>query len=283
MVVYGEYLFLENFITGLLLLYFTWKLTEGPGDSPPASGRLAAGAVLCGGSGFLLFLNSGSAYGMIGIQVLRAMTAFLICAVVFGQQNLLKNTFLFLIISFLSGGIAMAVFFWMEIPALAGNGVLYLESMTWIKLFLCGTPAMAFAAWFIKIIRRKRSVEFAMGMAELELGPYRCSFRSCVDSGNGLREPCSRSAVILIDKKGASQLPFRKEDYPQRFAVIPYQAVGVEQGVLEGIRLDRVRFESRTLDHVILAYYEGHFKGFEVLLHRDIIEGGLLDYEEIHS
>ncbi len=175
----------------------------------------------------------------------------------------------------------MAVFFWTEIPALAGNGVLYLESMTWLKLFLCGTPAMVSAAWFIKMIRRKRKVEMTMGMAELELEEYRCSFRCCVDSGNSLREPFTGRPVILIDEKGAGRLPFQREAYPQRFAVIPYQAVGVEQGMLEGLRLDRVRFENRTVENTILAWYGGSFNGFEILLHGDFIEGGMLDYEEI--
>ena len=173
----------------------------------------------------------------------------------------------------------MAVFFWMEIPALSGNGVFYLESMTWIRLFLCGTPAMVLTAWFIKVIRRKRRMEFAVGMVELELEDYRCSMKACVDTGNCLREPVSRRPVILIDEKGAARLPFRKEDYPERFAVIPFRAVGVKQGVLDGIRLDRVRFENRVLHQVILAWYGGCFPEFEILLHRDIIEGGMLGDE----
>jgi len=281
MVVYAEYLFLENFITGLLLIYFTWQLIKRPGDRTPSRLRLAAGGLLCGGSSFLLFLDNGSAGGMACGMAIRIVAALLTCGVVFGRRNILKKTLLFLIISFLSGGAAMAVFFWMEIPALAGNGILYLESLTWLELFFCGTPAMVLAAWFIKMIRQKRKVELTIGMVELEMEEYRCSFRCCVDSGNCLREPLTGRPVILIDEKGADRLPFQRESYPQRFAVIPYQAVGVERGQLEGVRLDRVRFENRTLENIILAWYSGRFSGFEILLHSEFIEGGMLDYEEI--
>ena len=273
MTVYIEYLFLENFITGLLLLYFTLRLMEGPGDAPPCWWRIGTAGILCGGSGFCLFFSLNTAAGLL----LRIAAGFLICLTAFGRQHIFKKTCFFLTISFLSGGTAMALFLWMQIPALSGYGALYLESMTWIRLFLCGIPAMVLTAWFIKKIKRKRQLDFALGMAEVELEGRRYSLKAYVDSGNCLSEPISRRPVILIDQKGAGVLPFAKDTCPERFTVVPYQAVGIESGLLEGIRLDCIRFGNRTLENVIMAYYDGNFDGFEILLHRDIIEGGMLE------
>ena len=276
MIVYAEYLFLENFITGLMLLFFTWKMIRKTGECAPSWKRMLYGALLCGGSGFLLFLNCGTA----GAVAMKILSAGAVCIVTFGRQRLLKKIFLFLSVSFLSGGIAMAVFLWLEIPALAGNGVLYLNSMTWIKLFLCGLPAMAAADRFIEMIHQKRSAELVMGTAEVELDGCCCSFPICIDSGNSLREPITGRPVILIDRKGAYRLPFRKEEYPERFTAVPFQSVGVKQGILDGLRLDLVRYKHREWKQIVLAYYDGNFPGFEVLLHRDMIEGGVLEDDD---
>ena len=52
MEIYGEYLFLENFITGILLLLLTGRLS----GEHPVKIRLFAGGLICGMSGFLILL-----------------------------------------------------------------------------------------------------------------------------------------------------------------------------------------------------------------------------------
>lgn len=269
MTVYAEYLFLENFTAGLILLYLTARL------SGTAAGilRLAAGAVLSGMSGFLLFLPLSSAEAVL----LRAAAAAAICASALGAAHLLKKTALFFILSFLTGGATMAFFLWQQIPVLAGNGVLYLDAMTYPILILCGAPAMAMSAWFVKLLRRKRRIDWTCGTAELELEGQTVSLKACVDSGNSLEEPISGRQVILIDKAGAEKLPFRREDFPQKYSAVPYRTVGVEQGILDGLRIDRMSFNGNDYHNVILAYCEGSFGEFEVLLNRTILEGGLAE------
>lgn len=279
MVVYAEFLFLENFITGLVLLYFTARLTALPGEAVGRRrrfGKLVAGGVLCGCSGFFLFVPAGPA-AAVGLRFAAAM---LICLTTFGRQNLLKQTVIFILLSFLSGGAAMAFFLWQQIPALSGNGVLYLEAMTYVGLAGCGLPAMAATLWFIRLIKKQREADFNLGEVELRLEGRVCCLMACVDSGNSLRDPVSGQPVILVDQKGSLKLPFRREDYPQRFAAVPYEAVGVEKGILTGIRLDAIQYGHRVRENVILVWYEGRFEGFDVLLNREILEGGLLDHDK---
>ena len=269
MTVYAEYLFLENFTAGLILLYLT------AGLSGTAAGilRLAAGAAVSGMSSFVIFLPLNTVEAVL----VRTAAAAAVCAAALGTDRLLKKTALFFILSFLTGGAAMAFFLWQQIPVLMGNGILYLGAMTYPLLLLCGIPAMALAAWFVRTVRRKRRTDWTHGTAELELEGQTAVFRACVDSGNSLRDPVTGNPVILIDEKGARSLPFKKEDYPSRFAAVPYRAVGVTSGILEGIRLDRMKFCGKDYYNITLAYFEGTFGEFEVLLNRNILEGGLAD------
>ena len=270
MVIYGEYLFLENFITGMALLYLTARMT----GCKFRRWRLAVGGIVSGGCGFLIFLPLGPAEGM----AVRGIMAAIVTGAALGGENLIKKTALFLILTFLSGGMVMALLLWQGIPSLAGNGVLYMGAVTYGKVLVFGMGAVGLCLWFIRLAKRQRSQDLTMGDVMLEACGRVCWLRAFVDSGNSLREPLTGKPVILVDEKGRKKLNFEGEDFAARVTAIPYQAVGVEHGMLMGIRLDRMEFQGKGRDGVVLAYYSGSFRGFEVLLNQDILEGGLLEH-----
>ena len=83
MVVYGEYLFAENFIAGGLLLWLTGRMT----GYRPRPGRLALAAAVCGAGSFIIFVPLAgllSAAVRIAIGVVAALAAF-------GPGQLLKK------------------------------------------------------------------------------------------------------------------------------------------------------------------------------------------------
>jgi stage II sporulation protein GA (sporulation sigma-E factor processing peptidase) len=271
MIIYAEYLFLENFITGLLLLYFTSRITT---SKLPAVKRILAGGILCGISSFLIFLPMGGAVAII----LRCTIAWFIISVTLGLSDSLRKSGVFMILSFLSGSMVLAVFIWLKIPALSGNGFLYVESLTYIQLILIGLPAMGCCRWFVKLIRKKRGEAGTYGDAEVLAGGKSYIFRAMVDTGNGLKDPITGKMVILLDRKGREGLEPHLEHEENRAVLIPYQAVGTDRGVLSGIRIEELRFNGRKWNHVVIAFYEGKFHGYEVLLNQEIMEGGLLEH-----
>jgi len=275
MVIYGEYLFLENFITGFLLLLLTAHVTGGAGKTGSIL-RLAAAAFLCGAAGFTIFLPVPAAGGLL----LRSCMSLLVTAAAFGREQILKKTAIFLIFSFLSGGTAMALFLWMQVPALSGNGVLYVDGMTYVRLICCGMPAMGFSWWFGKLILSQVRGGNLKGMAVLEIKGKSWKLPAVIDTGNSLREPVTGNPVILTDRKGKKKLGFSEETWPERFVLIPYHAVGTEHGWLPGVRLDKVCFAGKEERGAVLAFYKGTFRGFDILLNRELSEGGLLDVGE---
>ena len=115
MVIYGEYLFLENFVTGLVILYFTGKAA----GAALRAGRLLLGGFCCGLYSFILFIN---VYGVLALAGKLAFAAAVVC-LVFGRmprRRFLACTGLFLLVTFLYGGTATApaLCFW-----LAGSGL----------------------------------------------------------------------------------------------------------------------------------------------------------------
>lgn len=64
---------------------------------------------------------------------------------------------------------------------------------------------------------------------------------------------------------------------PSRYRIIPYHGVGVEAGQSsEALRTDEIIFEDHKTEGAYIAFYKGRFEGFEVLMNRDFLEGGLL-------
>lgn len=280
MVIYLEYLFLENFLTGGLLLFLTARLA---GDSVGRL-RLFLGGILSGAGGLAVFLPAS---GLTGI-IMRMAAAVLICGAAFGEKpfkpvKFLKRTALFLALTFLSGGAAMAFALWRQIPAVSGNGALYFEPLTYGALVCLAVPAFGLTYCFIRLIRERRMETIIRGKVCLTIEEQVYSFEALADSGNSLREPLTGRPAALIDSKGASKLPFRPEDIETgrdetlkgRFVLLPYKAVGTEKGLLRGIRTDSLSFGRKEMKGAVLAFYDGDFGDFEVLLSREVLDEGI--------
>ena len=284
MVIYLEYLFLENFLTGGLLLLLTSKLA---GHSPSRI-RLILGSVISGIGGFTIFIPAAG----FGGAAIRLAAAVLICTVVFaggGSESgikpakIVKLTLIFLALTFLSGGAAMAFTLWRQIPAVSGNGALYLEPLTYGTLICLAVPAFGMTYIFVKLVRKRQMESITKGKVCLTIKGKVYSFEALADSGNSLREPFTGKPAALIDSKGAVKLPFGPEDAEKgddeelrcRFVLLPYKAVGTEKGVLKGIRTDCITFGTKEMKGAVLAFYEGDFGDFEVLLSREVLDEGI--------
>ena len=276
MVIYLEYLFLENFLTGGLLLLLTSKLA---GHSPSRT-RLILGSVISGLGGFTIFIPAAG----FGGAVIRLAAAVLICTVVFAEKQAkplktIKTTLIFLALTFLSGGAAMAFSLWRQIPAVSGNGALYLEPLTYGTLICLAVPAFGLTYIFVKLVRKRQMETITRGKVCLTIKGMVYSFEALADSGNSLREPLTGRPAALIDRKGAAKLSFRPEDaetgrdetMADRLVVIPYKAVGTEKGILKGIRTDSITFREKEMKGAVLAFYDGDFGDFEVLLSREVL------------
>lgn len=280
-IIYGEYLFLENFITGCLLLLLTGRLL---GENARHL-RLIAAATLCGLSSFALLAGSHTMSGLCGMAA-RGVIVLLVPYVAFGAESfrkLLKKSVLFLGLTMLSGGAAMAFLLWQQIPAVSGNGSLYMEAVTYLQLLCWGTLAFGLSWWFVKLIRHLRLAQWTQGSMDVVLsrGQEACKLHAALDTGNCLCEPVSGRPVILVDRKGRKKLglPARLDQgiYAQRFVLIPFKAVGTGAGLLEGLRTDCISFVGKRIEKAVLAFYDGDFGEAEALMNREVLNYEILE------
>ena len=178
----------------------------------------------------------------------------------------------------------MAFTLWRQIPAVTGNGALYTQPLTYGMLLCIAVPAFAVTYFFVRLVREKRTEKITRGRVCLTIKGQVYSFEALADSGNSLREPFTGKPAALIDSKGAVKLPFGPEDAEKgddeelrrRFVLLPYKTVGTDKGVLKGIRTDCITFGDKEMKGAVLAFYEGDFGDFEVLLSREVLDEGII-------
>ena len=268
MVIYGEYLFFENFLTSWLMILLTARLT----GCKPARWRRLVGSLIGGAFSFIMFI------GMSGVlsAAIRAAVCIMITVTAFGKKDMMRRALLLLALTFLSGGAAMAFLIWEQTPALSAGGALYVQPLTYGRLILWGGAALGVAFLFVRLIRGMRMEKITKGEVRLTINDEVYAFEALVDSGNSLREPLTKRPVMLIDKKGSSRLPedVTSEEsswFAERAAAVPYKAVGTERGFLRGFRTGDMTFEGKSLGNVIVAFYDGDFGEFEMLLNREVL------------
>ena len=261
-VVYIDSLFLLNWIVNYLLLLATGKLAGevlrrlrlGLGA---ALGALYAAAVFFPGMGFLLH----------PLCKLAAAVAMLLVGYG-GSRRLLRVTLVFFGLSCAFGGGIFAIGLLGGRGLSLRNGILY--SAMDLRLILL-SAALCYVVLTLVFRRTARHERRELVPAVLTLGQRRVALTALVDTGNTLTDPVTGRPVMVADGEQVAQLlpeglagcslddpaealAALSERYgPKRFRLLPYQAVGVECGMLLALRLDRAQVGTEDYGGILVA------------------------------
>lgn len=281
MTIYGEFLFLENFITGMVILVLTGKLC----NSSRSKSGILLGALMCGTYSFLLFVP------MVWPLALgcRLIFSFLVILAAFGYGGkaiYLKTTAVFYIVSFLMGGVTISLMYVIKVPGLSANGSVYLHGITYFQVAAGVLATWVLGSWLADFIRGKLQKEKVFTCMEVQIAEKRWKIRAFVDTGNFLREPVSGNpAAVLSASCGQRILHEIKDLIICRSCVIPYRSVG-QKGILQGVRPDRIIVDGKSIEKIVLAISKEDFtcskeaEPYEALLQQQLLEGGVLEHAQ---
>lgn len=101
-------------------------------------------------------------------------------------------------------------------------------------------------------------------------------FRALFDTGNLLTDPISGKPVSVIEE--TERMKQWLEKYPQKYKVIPYQSIGNEHGILEGMTVDELMIQKEEEQVVkketVIALYKGKLSkngAFQMILNHNLI------------
>lgn len=287
MVVYGEYLFIENFIIGFIILKLTGKIC----GCNPRMFTYIIGSAACGIYSFTVFLNMGSAAELVA----RTSFAAVLSGIVFGFRRALKCTVVFYIISFAMGGISLAMIYLSDWRGFAGNGYLYISEITYSEVAKGVLAGASMVAVFTTLMKNGRKKEILNRKLIIRIGEKENILKGYVDTGNHLRDEVTGAPVFIISKEAADKIMFdtSSDEKLKRYCAVPFKAAGTKCGIMDGFRADMLTvitegetscYASEPIRYspAIFGIYDGSFKardgisGFDVLLNREVIEGGFV-------
>ncbi len=302
MVIYGEYLFLENFITGYLILRLTGKIC----GFLALTRRMLFGSSLCGIYSFVLFIEGMPVLFSIACKVLFSI---LLVRSVFGKKEKVqfrKAVLVFYLVSFAMGGITIGMMYFVGVSGVTNNSSLYIEQVTYLNILLgCATAYLILRRFSDFIKGRQLDQSGVIAKVEITLDGKTALLRGMVDTGNFLSDPCTGKPVFLIEldallpllsERAADLLrqekkplavyeKLKEEKLMKRLRLIPYEGVGSGNGLLLGVKPDKITIlkegaEPESED-VILGIYRGTFgrswseERYSVLMHPMAMERGI--------
>jgi len=306
-VIYAEYLFLENALTGGLILLLTEKIT----GIRCRKRFLILGSILCGLYSFILFWET---LNPVPALLFKLGFSMAVVYIVFFPKKIgrfARIILVFYLVSFAMGGITIGMMYFLGFTGVTRNTSVYLGILGYFYvLFGCLITWLIFS-FFAGFIKDRLIHEKTFADVEIGLGGRSVVMRGMVDTGNFLRDPMTGKPVMIISAAAAKQLlPYEivevainaektqlipdlliGSQYASRIRMIPFQSIGEERGYLVGIRPDSIRIgihndqgSNRTVtasEGAILAIYKGMFSGGKledncsILLHPSMIEGGI--------
>lgn len=280
MVIYGEYLFLENFITGIVITHFTGKIA---GYRMKRYRTLLSG-IGCGIYAFVLFTDFA------GLPALAGKIGFAlgISWLAYGNKSaksIFQGGILFFLVTVFYGGIALAIlssFGWQGITAAAG---VYMPAVTYLTVSAAASAAALVLQFAANLLRTKRQRERTRAEVILRIGDKTWPAKGLVDSGNLLHEPLSGRPVAVVSRALMDEVQGENGGDPARFAAVPFRSVGVKKGILTGYRIDELTALGVSVKKPVLAVWEdGGFLADEeetrqILLPAALMERGI--YAEV--
>lgn len=248
LVIYLDSFLLLNLILDYLLLLLTGRIA---GAVLLRRRILLSAALGCAYAGATVLLP---ALTFLGHPLIRIGVGVLMVLLSYGaQRQLWKLTLLFFSLSAaLGGGLYALRLMGLGLPVLEVKHILFFAAMTYYAMSLAGRKLARHGP------REYRQVVIHLGTTTAKL-------TALVDSGNTLSDPTNGKAVVVAEGRCLASLLPPEVDLlhpiqclprlrePCRFRLLPYRAVGVEQGLLLAVRADRVQINGRDAGARLVA------------------------------
>lgn len=258
-VVYIDSLFLLNLIVDYLLLLGAARLSGAVLCRP----RMALGAVLGAAYACAVFLPG---LGFLTHPAVELSVAIAMALIAYGGgQRLLRSFLAFLALSCALGGGVLAL-------SLLGARGVGLERGVLSPHVDLGVLLLASAACYAaaSLVFRRSAGHGTRELVEavLTLEGRQVTVTALLDTGNTLTDPATGQGVMVVEGEKAAPLldhplgeaqlrdpvgTLARMEESRRFRLLPYQAVGVECGLLLAVRLDMAKVGEREYRGVLAA------------------------------
>ncbi len=300
MTIYLDVVLLENLCMNYIILFATGYLLKKKMNHI----RLILSALLGGIYSILAYLQILEIYSHFLLKVMLSVVMVYIAYHAKNIKNLAKELLFFYLTSFVFGGCAFALLYFVkpeEIFMLNGS---YVGTYPLKIAILGGIVGFTITAICFSYVKSKLSKKDMYCTIRIYFKEKQITTTALLDTGNMLKDPITRMPVIVVEKEKLKDIlpdsilnnlnniiggDVPKEvyedenlEYMTKFRVIPFSSIGKSNGMLLGFKANKVIIEqedtNKIVQNVIVGIYDYSLskKGqYSALIGLDLLEEGL--------
>lgn len=276
MTVYVDVVIIENLIMNYIILLATGLVTK----SSLKSIRLILASLLGAVYSVLAYSGILKVYSNIAMKILLSV---IIIYIAFNPQNkkkMWKTLVIFYLVSFAFGGAAYALIYIVRPQDIIMKNGLFLGTYPLKSALLGGILVFVLIIITFKFIKRRLSAKDITYKIEITINKKEIKTNALIDTGNMLKEPITGTPVIVVEKVllydcipkeilnnleeiiggDFEKIPEQiQTKYISKLKLIPFSSLGKENGMLLGIKPEKVVItkeeETHTYTNIIIGIY----------------------------
>ena len=265
MTVYLDIILFENLCMNFIILYATGFIIK----SKIRYINLGLSSLIGAIYAILVYMQIFEIYSNMVAKVILSIAMIYIAFLPKGIKGLFKYLLIFYLVSFVFGGCAFALLYFLKPENILMKNGVYIGTYP-IKVALLGA-IVGFIVVHIafKIVKSRVSKRTILYDVIIKMGMKEVHMKAMLDTGNGLKDPITGSPVAVVEKeKLFGLLPndilnntekiiggdWENIDddinYRSRVCLIPFSSIGKQNGMLLGFKVDEVTIIS-DIDEVV--------------------------------
>lgn len=297
MTIYLDIILCENLLMNYIILFATYVIIKPKTKHPQI--RMILSSLLGSIYAIIIYLNILSIYTNLLAKITLSVVMVYIAFAPPNVKQLLKQILIFYLVSFIFGGCTIALIYFLKPENVEmKNGVFV--GMYPIRVgLIAGVIAFIITQIAFKINKSKLNNKNTFIEIELYNKNKMTKARALLDSGNMLKEPISQKPVIVVEKTtlskiipeevldyiekivgGDDQEKNEMQEYLSKIRMVPFMSLGKENGMLIGIRLDKIKINTEDIrlekENIIAGIYEKKLtkdNKYNALIGLNLLEG----------
>ena len=299
MTVYLDIVFIENVLMNYIILFACVVLLK----IKPSKIRLIVASCIGAVYTIIMYLNIIPIYSNF---VMKFVLSLVIVYVAFKPNKvklMVKEIVIFYLTSFVFGGCVFGLMYFLKPQLVQMRNGSFVGTYPIKVAVIGGGLAFVLIQISFKLVKFKISKNDVIYKIKICIFEKEISLKALLDTGNLLKEPITGFPVVIVEKESLKEiLPCeilnnldkiiggdtdeinsneKLIKYISRFRMIPFSSVGKQNGLLLGVRSDKVNVISNetieTVPNVIIGVYEKSFTkngAYSAIFGLDMLEGG---------
>ena len=276
MTIYVDVVLIENLLMNYIILFATGVILK----VNIKHMRLVLASLIGAIYTIIAYMSAFKIYSNIGLKFVLSVIMIYIAFNPKSVKKLFKFTLIFYLTSFVFGGAAFALIYIVKPQDILRNNGLILNSDSLKVIFISAIIAFVIIIIGFKVVKNKISAKDMYCHINIKLNHKEIETKAMIDTGNFLKEPITNTPVIVVEHTllydcipkeilnhlenilggDFSEIPKNiKEEYMPKLKVIPFSSLGKQNGMLLGIKAEKVVIkteeENKTKENVIIGIY----------------------------